>query len=284
MIPAVRYSKNADSAVLREKPIIPPRNASAIGRTLPRIYKKILSRDTKLAILRELRKGNPCSESSGRGRRIRRPFYSKPDNRRTSPKRESGQAISDLDFFAMSYGLDFHSGKTVDQPIPSRKSKDSPRTASTGETPQKKRGPQFFSRDARVLLWMAACYSLALANGFNPRVLSLIIRRLSRRSSIRRLDEMRLAPIDRRTRCETSTALSMVPIFSASSTLDIGVTSKVNPGTSDIALTTALTYRPTLVPAPMGWMLNSAIRTIRLLALGCTDNRSATEESLVFTS
>jgi hypothetical protein len=59
MIPAVRYSKNADSAVLREKPIIPPRNASAIGRTLPRIYKKILSRDTKLAILRELRKVIP---------------------------------------------------------------------------------------------------------------------------------------------------------------------------------------------------------------------------------
>jgi hypothetical protein len=75
----------------------------------------------------------------------------------------------------------------------------------------------------------------------------------------------------------------MVPIFSASSTLDIGVTSKVNPVISDIALTAALTYRPTLVPAPIGWMLNSAIRTIRLFAFGCTDNLS-TEESLVFTS
>ena len=47
----------ADSAVLREKPVISPGNVPASKWTLPRIYKKILSRDTKLAILRELRKG-----------------------------------------------------------------------------------------------------------------------------------------------------------------------------------------------------------------------------------
>jgi len=49
--------KMADSAVLREKPVISPRRVPASGGPLPRIYKKILSRDTKLAILRELRKG-----------------------------------------------------------------------------------------------------------------------------------------------------------------------------------------------------------------------------------
>jgi hypothetical protein len=102
---------------------------------------------------------------------------------------------------------------------------------------------------------------------------------------MRRLDEIRFAPIDRRARCDASTASKIVPIFSASSTVDIGVTSKVNPGTFDNARTAALTYRPTLVPAPIGWMLNSAITTMRLFAFGYTDNRSEEErgESLVFT-
>src|SRR6267143_1901353 len=94
---------------------------------------------------------------------------------------------------------------------------------------------------------------------------------------MRRKDEIRLAPIDRSVRCETSTASKIVPIFSASSTLDIGVTSRVNPGISDITRTAALTYRPTLVPTPIGWMLNSAITTTRLFAFGCTDNRRSDE-------
>jgi hypothetical protein len=129
-------------------------------------------------------------------------------------------------------------------------------------------------------------YDLALEKRFSPRVLSLITRRLSRRSSIRRLDEIRFAPIDLRARCEISTASKIVPIFSASSTLDIGVTSKVNPGILDKARTAVLTYRPTLVPAPIGWMLNSAITTIRLFAFGCTDNRYSKQnrEGLVFTN
>src|SRR5207249_2016215 len=46
MIPAVRYLKNADSPVLREKPIISPRNASASEWTLPRILKIKNSHDT----------------------------------------------------------------------------------------------------------------------------------------------------------------------------------------------------------------------------------------------
>src|SRR2546428_9531443 len=48
MIPAVRYLKNADSPVLREKLIISPRNASASEWTLPRILKTKASRDTKV--------------------------------------------------------------------------------------------------------------------------------------------------------------------------------------------------------------------------------------------
>ncbi len=39
--------KMADSPVLRENPVISSGNASASGRTLPRIYKKILSRDIR---------------------------------------------------------------------------------------------------------------------------------------------------------------------------------------------------------------------------------------------
>src|SRR6266581_1009599 len=39
--------KMADSAVLREKPVISPGKASVTESTLPRIYKKILSRDRK---------------------------------------------------------------------------------------------------------------------------------------------------------------------------------------------------------------------------------------------
>src|SRR6266566_2671692 len=47
MIPAVRYLKNADSPVLREKPIFSPRNASVSEWTLPRILKIKISRDTR---------------------------------------------------------------------------------------------------------------------------------------------------------------------------------------------------------------------------------------------
>src|SRR5437870_1846337 len=88
--------KMADSAVLREKPVISPRKVPASGGPLPRIYKKILSRDTQLAIMRDLRKGNPSSKSIGRRRKIRILFYYKPDKPRTCPYPESGHAIFDL--------------------------------------------------------------------------------------------------------------------------------------------------------------------------------------------
>jgi hypothetical protein len=65
----------------------------------------------------------------------------------------------------------------------------------------------------------------------------------------------------------------MVPRLSASKTLAMGVRSRVSPGIFDISRIAALTYRPTLVPIPIGWMLNSAITTIRLFAFGCIDNR-----------
>jgi len=48
--------KMADSAFLREKPIISPGNVSASGGTLPRILKIKISRDTKLADLEGIKK------------------------------------------------------------------------------------------------------------------------------------------------------------------------------------------------------------------------------------
>jgi hypothetical protein len=52
----------------------------------------------------------------------------------------------------MSYALDFHSGKTVESSILRVETLDSPRTVSTGESPQKKRGAAIlFSRRESVL-------------------------------------------------------------------------------------------------------------------------------------
>src|SRR5437867_2947409 len=96
MIPPVRYLKMADSAVQREKPAISPRNVSDQKRPFLEILKIKNSRDTKLVVGRELRKGNPSSKSIGRRRKIRIPFYHKPDRRRIWLDRESGQAIFDL--------------------------------------------------------------------------------------------------------------------------------------------------------------------------------------------
>jgi len=42
--------------------------------------------------------------------------------------------------FHEGHRLDFHSGKTVDQAIPSLETEDPPRSASTGESPLGKRG------------------------------------------------------------------------------------------------------------------------------------------------
>jgi len=50
--------KGADSPVPRDRPGIPPRNVSDSEWIFPRIYKKNISRDTKLAVGRELTKSN----------------------------------------------------------------------------------------------------------------------------------------------------------------------------------------------------------------------------------
>ena len=119
---------------------------------LRKISKAVASRDTKLDSGRELTNSNLSA--------VRGPFRErksadchrlKPDNGRIGLDRKSGQAFLDPQTITEGHRLDFHSGKTVDQPIPTRKSEDSPRSASTGETPQKKRGQEFFSRDVEVL-------------------------------------------------------------------------------------------------------------------------------------
>jgi hypothetical protein len=53
---------------------------------------------------------------------------------------KSGQAFLDRTIFTMSHTLDFDSGKTLDQSIPSREKRNSPRTVSTGESPPEKGG------------------------------------------------------------------------------------------------------------------------------------------------
>src|SRR5712692_9574398 len=80
-------------------------------------------------------------------REIRRPFCLKRNRRRTSPTRESGKAFLDREIFTMSYPLNFHPGKTVNQPILTRESGDSPGLASTDESLLRKKGVAiFFSR------------------------------------------------------------------------------------------------------------------------------------------
>src|SRR6266480_1774149 len=91
MIPQMPISKTADLAVLREKPAISPGKVSASGRTLPRIYKKILSSDTKPAILRELRKGNLSSKSNGRKEQSADRSISKRTGAEQAPTRNRGR-------------------------------------------------------------------------------------------------------------------------------------------------------------------------------------------------
>jgi len=58
--------------------------------------------------------------------------------------RESGQAISDCGIFTKAIGSISTLEKTVDQPIPSLETEDSPRSDSTGKSPLKKRGRKYF--------------------------------------------------------------------------------------------------------------------------------------------
>src|SRR5207302_468028 len=108
--------------------------------------KAVASRDTKPDSGRGLTKSNLSSVPGSSEKETRRLLGLKLDNHRISLDRKSGRAFSDPEIFTKGHALDFHSGKTVDQPIPSRKSEDSPRSASSGERPQKKRGRNFFLR------------------------------------------------------------------------------------------------------------------------------------------
>jgi hypothetical protein len=104
------------------------------------------------------------------------------------------------------------------------------------------------------------------------RSLSSMVLFLSSRSSILRVDEIRFTPIDRRAWWDASTALRMVATSRPWRTVAIGVTWYFNPDICDKALTADLTYRPTLVPEPIGWMLNSAIVTIDFLGSASPEN------------
>src|SRR5438105_14197038 len=77
-----------------------------------------------------------------------------------SSERKSGQAFLDHEIFTKSHRLDFHSGKTVDQPVPRREPRDSPRTASTGETPLEKIG----GGGTEIILAVKKCLSGVLCS------------------------------------------------------------------------------------------------------------------------
>ena len=96
--------------------------------------KVVAPRDTKLRSGRELTNSNLFLFQVSSEKETRRLYRLKLDNRRIGLDRKSRQAFSDHETFTKRHRLNFHSGKTVDQPIPSRKSEDLPRTASAGES------------------------------------------------------------------------------------------------------------------------------------------------------
>ena len=69
--------------------------------------KKILSRDTKLAVERELTKSNLFSHSALR-RKQARLFRYMLDKRRTSPDWKSGQTILTCEIFTRNHADNFH--------------------------------------------------------------------------------------------------------------------------------------------------------------------------------
>ena len=129
--------KTAASPVLREKPVISPRNDSDGERTRPRIQEKIFPA-TQNSQLRGNQQGVTLAAASEK--EVRRLYCLKLNNRRISLDRKSRQAISDPETFTKSHRLDFHSAKKVDRSILPAKTGDSPRTASAGREPSEKGG------------------------------------------------------------------------------------------------------------------------------------------------
>src|SRR5207244_12422454 len=109
--------------------------------------------DTKPDSETELTNSNLLPSGALLEKESRRLYRLKLDNRRIGLDRKSGQALSDPETFTKGHALDFHSGKTVDQPIPSRESEDSPKSASTGERRQTKRGATIFFSRRESALW-----------------------------------------------------------------------------------------------------------------------------------
>src|SRR5207245_10172117 len=103
---------------------------------------------------RELTNSNLFPFQGSSEKETRRLCRLKPDNRRMNLEQKSGQAYSDPETFTNGHRLDFHSGKTVDQLIPSRKSEDSPRTVPTGESPLRKRGVAILCSRPESHLWI----------------------------------------------------------------------------------------------------------------------------------
>src|SRR5439155_4287573 len=143
-------SKTADRLILRPVSQHSPGSVSTGWTPRRKISKAVASRDTKPDSGRGLTKSNLSSVPGSSEKETRRLLGLKLDNYRISLDRKSGRAFSDPEIFTKGHALDFHSGKTVDHPIPSRKSEDSPRSASSGESPLK--GEGIFSRDVDVLV------------------------------------------------------------------------------------------------------------------------------------
>jgi len=137
-------SKTADRLILRPVSQHSPGSVSTGETPRQKMSKAVASRDTKPDSGRGLTKSNLSSVPGSSEKETRRLLGLKLDNHRISLDRKSGRAFSDPEIFTKGHALDFHSGKTVDQPIPSRKSEDSPRSASVARGLRKKGGRNFF--------------------------------------------------------------------------------------------------------------------------------------------
>lgn len=100
--------------------------------------------------------------------------------------------------------------------------------------------------------------------------LSSIVLGLSRLSSTLSIKSTLCAPSLNTSSWAEETALKICSTLSASSTVAMGFTWIRTPGAPARTFTAALTYLPTLVPAPIGCMLNSA--TTLFVTFGMSQN------------
>src|SRR5207248_4845461 len=129
-----------DGSILRPETRRSPVSVST-GETPPRkMSKAVAPRDTKPDSGKQLTEGNLSSSQGSSEKGVRRLYGIKSDRRMIRLDRESGQAFLDHETFTKGHRLDFHSARKVDRSILPAKTGDSPRSDSTGESPQKKRG------------------------------------------------------------------------------------------------------------------------------------------------